>query len=358
MEVGVKPRSISVHSFISHYGALAIAGLMTLSVWVCAQENGSPLLQPAWGTSDSPTANRVKPPTPALIVVDPRVVYQNAAIGSGGVGLRNWGTGAISISGVVNPAKAAYLYWAVITDGVPGAAETRMKLQRLSPIPVSSVATINGTLVGTGDTPCWTGDRISVYRGQVPVSVANGNGLYQVSLFAGAGGLTNRRDPWDGTPVLPLMEGASLVVVGKGQTGEQVAFYDDKVGGITFTGAAGLSYILRLPSTADGATVLLDSIGADGQEGTARTDTVGYSDETTTINGVLVAGPGSNASDSDWNGSSSKPLPQLWDDVGHDITAAAPSGTTLLNVGIRNAAESPSDCMTTVANIVSENLQD
>jgi hypothetical protein len=70
---------------------------------------------------------------------------------------------------------------------------------------------------------------------------------------------------------------------------------------------------------------------------------------------VHIAGPGSNAIDGDWNGSSGKPLPLLWDDTGHDITAATPKGTTALNVEIYiTGSPATVDCMTTVANVVEE----
>jgi len=71
---------------------------------------------------------------------------------------------------------------------------------------------------------------------------------------------------------------------------------------------------------------LFDNFGYDGQIGTSRTITA--SNETTTVQGfpggvsVLVAGPGGETGDSDWDGSSGWPLPQLWDDTGHDISNA------------------------------------
>jgi hypothetical protein len=91
------------------------------------------------------------------------------------------------------------------------------------------------------------------------------------------------------------------------------------------------------------------NIGADGQLGSSRKALSGNGDEITKINGKL----GSLYNDSDWNGSSARPLPQLWDDTGHDITVATPSGTTTLNITIANKGETHFDCLTPVANIVS-----
>jgi len=48
-----------------------------------------------------------------------------------------------------------------------------------------------------------------------------------------------------------------------------------------------------------------------------------FTSEITTIGGPAFAGPGSAYWDSDWNGSSGLPVPELWDDTGPDITALA-----------------------------------
>ena len=102
-----------------------------------------------------------------------------------------------------------------------------------------------------------------------------------------------------------------------------------------------------LPTTAPGNQALWDNIGADGQLGSSRAP--GASNEATTINGVLVAGPGGAVTDSDWDCSSGWPLPQLWDDTGHDISGAVDKGTTGLKVNFHTI----SDCLTPVANVVS-----
>jgi hypothetical protein len=91
--------------------------------------------------------------------------------------------------------------------------------------------------------------------------------------------------------------------------------------------------------------VLLRPVGS-------RLDISGDSSERTLLNGSAIAGPGSNANDSDWNGNSGLPLPQLWDDVGHDISTAAGPGTTQLNFNI-SVSSSMWDCLTPVANVVS-----
>ncbi len=268
--------------------------------------------------------------------------------GTGGVALRNRKTGNIGISGVIQPVKAALMYWAAITKGPAPAADKAIQLQRLYPTPASAVVTLSGTSLGTGSSPCWPGNTITVFRASVPLSIATGNGSYKVNILPGAGGSTNGADPWV-SAVLPLFEGASIVLVGSGSG--TVAIYDSGLAGHTFAGFPGLSYTLRLLVPAPGTQTLFDNIGADGQHGSSRKAVVTLADEVTTINSVRIAGPGSSYVDSDWNGSSGFPLPQLWDDTGHDITAATPRGTTSLNVAIKGSG-SPYDCLTTVANVV------
>lgn len=310
--------------------------------------------QPWWGTSAAPTAMDSTFETNITAAVAAHVTYTTAQYASGGVGLRNRGTGGISVSGAIAPIKAAFLYWAVITTGAAKTADTQLKIQRLSPTPASAVTTVTGTLIGTGGSPCWPGNTISVFRAAVPTTLATGNGFYQVTLLPGAGGSTAGGDPWVGTPVLPLFEGASLVIVGTGPSGSRVVIFDSGIAGKTFHGNPGVSYTLTLPAATTGKLTLFESIGADGQEGTSRLAGSGYADESTYINGVYVAGPFSLFNDSDWNGSSGKPIPQLWDDVGHNITTATPSGTKTLSIAIGNEGESDFDCMTPVANVVQE----
>ena len=80
----------------------------------------------------------------------------------------------------------------------------------------------------------------------------------------------------------------------------------------------------------------------------------GVANEDTRINGVPVAGPGSDSNDSDWNGDDSTPIPSLWDTAGHDITSATPAGTATLKVSVAGPSGSGVDCLTPIANVVTE----
>ena len=190
---------------------------------------------------------------------------------------------------------------------------------------------LTGTVVSTGPNPCWfIGDESSipivVYRAAIPVFiVAPGNGEYAVSLLPGAGGSTGGGDPWASPLITPLWEGASIVMIGTG--GTTVNLFGGLPAGFFIPPFS----LPPLALTGTAAHFLWDNIGADGQVGASRDATAATSGETTTINGLLIAGPGSALNlTGDWNGSSGFPLPQLWDDTGHEFTL--PAATNILNI--------------------------
>jgi hypothetical protein len=288
-------------------------------------------------------------PTLNLGTIKPFKVFKNASYGTGGVALRNRGAGGISISGVVAPVQAAYIYWAVID---PNADSSKITVKRLYPGTAGPV-TLPGVVVGAGKPPCpWPGNQIVVFRAQMKAGFALGNGLYEVSPFGVGAGTTDGSDPW-AVVALPLWEGASIVMVGQpsGAPG-LVSIYDRGLAGNTFISGGGLAYNLALPITTPGIRTLFDNIGADGQhvQAASRLANPAFTQETTTI-GPPQSGPGSLYWDSDWNGSSGLPVPELWDDTGHDITALG-SGVGALPVTV--SQPKGLDCLTPVANVVEE----
>jgi hypothetical protein len=327
--------------------ALAMSALLSLAGVATAQKKDARSL----GTSESGfTADLTKPLTSTIFLT---ASYANASYGTGGVALRNRQTGSIHISGVSGTTQAAWLYWAVLLQS-PTATQLskvgHVTIARQFPAgaPLPASATLNGTLIAVGGDPCWGSTGTYVFRGQVPNTVATGNGLYKITL-RGATGLTDGEDPWDGNVVFPLFEGASLVVVGTGTN--SVGLLDGQAG-TTFISGYSNSY--QLPATVSATSqVLLDNFGYDGQIGSSRT--ILASNETTTVQGlpggasVLVVGPGGETGDSDWDGSSGWPLPQLWDDTGHDITNAFVPGDTFVLVSY----SSGNDCIGTVGAVVS-----
>jgi hypothetical protein len=298
---------------------------------------------PALGTAAASATSGA--PKLALGTIFPANVFLSAQAASGGVGMRNRRVGSIEVSGAPTPTRAAFLYWALITnDPAPVAART-VKIQRRFPTPVAT-ASVTGVVVGTGASPCWSGNTITVIKAAVPTALANGSGTYELTFPAAASGLANGRDPWFGGQVLPLLEGASLVLVSRGNTA--VAIYDRGLSGQTFTASATLSYTLSLPAVFGGSTLQWDHIAADGQYGFSRTPQAGTANEVTRVNANAVMGPGSLYNDSGWNGAVAGPLPQLWDDTSINVAPAVPVGSSSMDIRVTGGG----DCLTPVANVV------
>jgi hypothetical protein len=309
------------------------------------------------GLSTDPIPNTPDPvnTVTATYTSDP----SSAAVATGGVGLRNKKGGIINISGLTGGVKAAYLYWAYIVD----ATSTPAMTQSTSFCSISTtsagignicIGTVTGTRIAVGRDPCWLSSpgKIVVYRADVKNTVGtttSGNGSFSIGLPSSnyTNSSSNGRSPWV-TPSFPAAEGASLVVVGAGN--QTVQIFDKKTAEVGITGRtfnnSTLTYTLSLNS---GFTALTwHNIGADGQIGT-NSSVVSLpqaTKEKVFLNSVQVSGPGSDLNDSDWDGSSSWPLPQLWDDTAHTITG--PGNTNSLLV----AQQSFGDCVTPIANVV------
>jgi hypothetical protein len=338
---------------------LAVAVTLISTRNLSAQASEEP--NESYGTTNYSEAPYLVRPDAAVVTVKPVLVEGKASYETGGVSLRNRGAGNISISGLVGAPRITFVYWAIISSGVAPVPSSLLQIQRLYPTPVSAIVDLKGVAVGSGPAPCWgpQGSIITVYRAQAPAAVATGNGSYQLTLLPGSGGLVNGQDPWVGTPVLPLWEGASMVMIGNGVG--TVSLFDKGLAGDTFApNPSPFNYVLALPVVPSGRRMILDNIGADGQhvDGASRAALTAQSDEQTTINGFPIAGPGSPYVDSDWNGSSGLPVPELWDDTGHDITIVSqdPAGavpSSILKIQVFSAL-GPADCLTPVANIVEQ----
>lgn len=279
--------------------------------------------------------------------IDPWRVWRDATAATAGTGLRNRGAGAIDLGDVRGPVRRAFLYWTLISDGPPPEGGDTIRVQRLLP-ERSRARLLTGTAIGTGVSPCWGGDRITVFRAAVPAAIVNGQGTYIVSPPEGVPGRTDGSDPFAGSP-LPAYNGASIVAIGDGF--ETVAVYDEGFAGKSMLGALKvLDYTLLLPpAIANGVGFArLHQINADGQEGPGRGRVSRSAGEIVRVNGTPISGPGSEIIDGDWNGSAGGAIAQLWDDRLREISALMEPGNRRLRMQI----ERDTDCLTTVANIV------
>lgn len=327
-------------SMLHQLGMAAMAILIA-----CAFSTASAQL----GTTHSKFAPQQQTLGPEKVIhPDTTAIYPNADYATGGVALRNQVQRSIILSGAPNTTPLdAYIYWSVL--GPVNAADSSVTIQRLWPKPttIPYIVTLTGDLLAIGPDPCWGSTGNYIYRAHPPVSVVTGNGNYLVKFATAASGLTDGEDPWDGNVVFPLMEGAALVTITTGS--HYVTVYDGQAGMLLFPPS--LSYTLSPFIGTPGGPIRFDTIAADGQVGSSTTATPGVSMEQTFITNIpiQIAGTGSPTNtDSDWNGNSGAPLPQLFDVTGHSFTPRAP--VSLLSVTYTSGG----DCGNIIANVASE----
>ncbi len=128
----------------------------------------------------------------------PAAAWADAGYVAAGAGLRNQGSGTITISGIPagSTVKKAYLFWNILNPTDPGGA-----------MMVNATST-PGTLVAPGGDPCWDSGSWA-YEADVTL-VVTGNGSYTVLGYPT--GSTSGLDPWHNPSPTPIMEGASLIV--------------------------------------------------------------------------------------------------------------------------------------------------
>jgi len=282
--------------------------------------------------------------------VEPYAVYTGVAHVANGAGLRDSGSATIRLRGMPSDANvvAAFLYWDFTSLTTPTTAQSSVVFSKQFHL-VNTIAKVFGTQIGTGGDPCWFGGSNFAYRADVTKWV-NGNGDYVVTLLPRASSSTDGSNPWGPTAPTsgPLAEGASIVAIYTSSleaTGT-VLLYDSGLAGNEI-GAGALSYDLdAIPTPPGTSTSVFTELGADGQIGSGVSASPGTPDETTSLNSTLIAGPGSVANDSDWNGTDGVPLNQLWDTHSHDVSG-------LLTPGLNNVeVDAPDDCLVTIANVL------
>lgn len=301
------------------------------------------------------------------------LVFGGTRVAANGGSLRNCASTGINLVGIPpgSVIVRAYLYWGWtgLPGPVPGLHDTlRIALMPLSPTvgppglaaPVACRArNVVGTLVGAGADPCWLGGGNFVYRADVTPVVTRG-GSYMVWLPTGAAGATDWSDPWGVPgPVGPLCEGASLIVVYASplEPPGTTYLYDGGLAGTMFSSTPGFGYTLAGFAYA-GIEARWIHVGADGQQGAGYPDVFDLGLETTVMGGVDIAGGGFGVlaptlyNDSDWNGSANKPLGQLWDTSGHDVTFVIPPGAGAIPVAHVSSGGGPGDCLVAVCDVL------
>jgi hypothetical protein len=221
-----------------------------------------------------------------------------------GVGMRNLGYGHVSVTGIPagSTVTAAFLLWDVL-DSSQQSSDSQGVLNGSS---------VSGTSVGVGASPCWPASNNYAFEADVKTLVTR-NGSYSLTGFAS--GATDGSDPWNvGSPV-PMMEGASLVVIY--QNGASPLTHVEIGDGSTMTSGATLSATFTGFTVPSSPSVRTTFIVADGQSAP---------DGPATFNNVAL-NPG------DFQGLDPQDVPSysqgnLWDTSTYDVSSAAKAGDT------------------------------
>src|SRR5262245_28982179 len=283
----------------------------------------------AWGLRTEPAPPGGQITAAAATGVTPRAHYViRGGYVAAGVGMRNLGSGNITISGIPSKSKVvrAFLYWDILNSGDS---------------PLLSMGNFNGkaiqgALVGSGGDPCWIGGSNFAYRADV-TSLVKGNGVYHLTGFAS--GDTSGASPFSSTPVFPLLEGATLVVI----------YSNNSMPAVDIVLVEGSDLVVGPYSlTVDGfqasnpvTFAQYTSFGADGQH--VGTCAIG---EQTFFNGSLI-------STSDWDGADGPN--QMWDTHTHDVTALIAPGATSASIYYPG---NTCDCLVWVGAIVAVSAAD
>jgi hypothetical protein len=311
---------------------------------------------------NAPLGMSAKPPSKptqfSVTGITPSNIYFNASQASGGCALRNLAGCGFTVSGgpggqsgYNGPAQAAKLYWAVLVGSLPAPSNSFTLLVAL---PQLKVSVITGVLIATTGDPCWGSAGTAIYKGSVPLSgIPAGTGNYYVKTVIPAPGTTSGQDPFITGGVFPAWEGVSLVLAGTG-TGT-VSLYDKGLPG-EFVGSTNYTLFVQ-PSTTGFSR--FDDINADGQIGPGITPQAGVPGKVLLLNGVEISGsnlytPFTTAPNpnSDYDGSTGAPLPQLWDNEAHDISGVPVMDPITSAIDLNVVVNGGTDCLVTIAHVV------
>jgi len=163
--------------------------------------------------------------------------FSHSTFVQAGVGLRNVGSGTISVhipTGAV--LTKALLYWTFLDSGTATAPAT------------SNLATayfngekITGSRIATGASPCWSDPNIYVYRADVTSTLVRRGGPISDQYVSVTSAIVNATSPWPSFAPIQQAESAHLIVVYKDPsepTSSTTRIFDatGSPGTITFSG--------------------------------------------------------------------------------------------------------------------------
>lgn len=233
-------------------------------------------------------------------------VNNSTMVTAGVGGMRNTGTGTLTVAGVTGPVTQSLLYWAGPTNSTDPAANANVKVNS---------NTITGTNIGFSDNNFWGYLNSQAYRADT-TSTINGNGSYSLTNFVNTDTAGNQANI-NGAGTLLFFNGASNQdhVIFNGNDANFASAYDPagwnmNLNGINYSGgAASITFMV-----------------SDGQNFGANDD------GTIKINGVSLVSGGIFQGSSLPGGTGPTGNGNLWDIVNFDITSFLSSGVNNLNI--------------------------
>jgi hypothetical protein len=262
--------------------------------------------------------------------LEPFANFTKASFVQAGIGLRNVGSGHISLD---IPANAvilkAYLYWAHL--GLPS---NKIYLDGEQ---------ITGDLIASDRDPCWAQGKIFVHSADVTSTLLRRGGPVGDQYISVESGDVTSKSPWDSTPSRPVAESAHLLIVYRDSVSSgNVIIYQANGSPITFLGGTTSFTANFLPHASNQAFV--GYALADGQIfGSPQSKSFGWSTNTSTTlaNGQIYGRDPSITSKASVRGS-------LSDTQAYDVSDITPSGTTSAHLRWNFSG----DCVTIVYAVV------
>jgi hypothetical protein len=326
---------------------IVILSLMIFAMSLCI----TPGVKAQYGIrgSEGPSVEAVIPPVATPLSEYWRGTVQGDYVAAG-VGMRNIGSGDINIT--LPPGSTihkALLYWAVIMPiTVDGEPQKDNFINNVAP-PKLNGTPITSTHIGTAGVPCWIGDVTVAFRADVTNIAVDGVN----TLTDFPSGRTDNSHPGSDPLILPLLEGATLVVVFTNPNYDlnTVVVRD---GAVTFSGPPFIfndlgNYTAVVGSNPADQIAATTYIMADGQAN-------GQNDQAA-FNFVITAGPGSapplktaDAFDGADGHANVDPVIGLWDTLNVDVSSFFPPAAAQSAIA---GVSSQIDCLTWCAQVLS-----
>ena len=303
------------------------------------------LAAPVWadgGVLDSPSG--ASPQVTVTITVTPSFLATGVEHVANGVALRNSCSGTIALRGIPSGSilRSAFLYWNYMDASVVGAS---------SDTEMFNGHNVTGTKVADQPDLCWNTRGDHSYRAAITPVASGGNYTFTALNCRDRSG----QNPWNplltGTSIEPAWEGVSLVeTYSNSSTGSDKVAIFDKLAGASSSNAGIHNFTVKMNTGASifSGTGLFTQINADGQTGNSFGPLcqggILCTDERDEFNNFFLTGPGAVYPQSDWDGSNSWPMPELWD----THTLETEFNGTATNTDTTNVTD---DCIAPVAYI-------